>query len=69
MVNKDQSKESLRNIEALLNGIHVHGGNTKITKDLELSRKSHDVAGKVSMGGAKSRHFLFAPNEARSSGQ
>ena len=69
MGNRDQSSLALKKIEDIFNNLRVQGGNVHIVKDNELSGKSHYVPCKISIGGAKARHFLSAPIDQRTSGK
>ena len=53
-----RADEAIKQVEALLNSLGVHGGNVKIMKDTKISGQNHVVAQQVSMGGGKARRFL-----------
>ena len=55
-VNRRES--SIRDLEAVLSGIGLHGGMVTLYKDPRISGQTQNNPGKVCMGGPKARHLL-----------
>ena len=50
--------EAISNMEEVLSGIGLHGGNVKIEPDLQKLSTGNNVPKKSAIGGVKARHFL-----------
>ena len=67
MGNRDQSLVALNNIEEIFNNLRVQSNNVHIVKENDLSGKTQSVPCKISLGGAKAKHFLSTPIDKCSS--
>ena len=58
MQGKERQYAALQKVEDLLNSIDCHSGNVRIVTGKNTSSLSYEIAQKVSLSGAKAKHFL-----------